>query len=1150
MSDKFREYKQLDLSQVNKEVLKRWEEDDTFHKSISTREGNPTFVFYEGPPSANGMPGIHHVMARAIKDTFCRYKTMKGFRVHRKAGWDTHGLPVELSVEKSLGITKEDIGSKITVEEYNAACRREVMKYTKEWEELTRQMGYWVNMDDPYITYDNRYIETVWWLLKKLFDKGMLYKGYTIQPYSPAAGTGLSSHELNQPGCYRDVKDTTAVAQFSVIRDEKSEFLYEGVDAPLYFLAWTTTPWTLPSNTALCVGPKITYVKVRTFNPYSGDPATLILAKDLLNVHFNPKNAELSFDEYKPGDKKIPYQVLAEYSGATLAGVNYEQLIDWVKPDGDAFRVITGDFVTTEDGTGIVHIAPTFGADDDRVAKQNDIVPLLVIDKEGKPQPLVDRKGRFFLTEKMDDAFVANNVNQATYADFVGRYVKNEYDEALTGDDSTVDIDIAVMLKKENKAFKVEKHEHSYPHCWRTDKPVLYYPLDSWFVKTTAVKDKLIALNNTINWKPQSTGTGRFGNWLENLVDWNLSRSRFWGTPLPIWRTEDGTEAKCFGSVADLVAEIEKAIEAGVMDKNPYEGFVAGVNTSDNYDKIDLHRPYVDDIVLVSESGQKMFREPDLIDVWFDSGAMPYAQHHFPFENSEKYNPAQGKGVFPADFIAEGVDQTRGWFFTLHAIATMIDESVAFKNIISNGLVLDKNGNKMSKRLGNAVDPFDTIEKYGSDPLRWYMLTNSQPWDNLKFDVGGIDEVRRKFFGTLYNTYGFFALYANVDSFSYQEIDIPVSQRPELDRWIISLLNSLIKEVGESLETYEPTRAGRAISEFVTENLSNWFVRLSRKRFWGGEYDQDKLSAYQTLYSCLVTVAKLAAPIAPFYADLLYADLNKITKKEDDQSVHLASFPIADESLIDEDLEEKMAIAQKASSMILGLRRKEKMKVRQPLAKIMVPVLNPHFKHQFEAVENIILTEVNVKEVEYITDTTGIIKKKIKPNFKTLGPKYGKIMKQIAGAVAQFSQEDIGQLEKDGSFQLTVAEQSVSLGLDDVEIMTEDIPGWLVSSEGGLTIALDINLTEELKQEGIAREFINKIQNLRKESNFEVTDRIKLKIRKDEFFSLAVENFKDYISNQTLANELVLVDELEEQEVNKVEIDQNVEAFIQLEKVG
>ena len=1149
MSAKFQEYKQLDLSQINKDVLKRWQDDDTFHKSITTREGNPTFVFYEGPPSANGMPGIHHVMARAIKDTFCRYKTMKGFRVHRKAGWDTHGLPVELSVEKSLGITKEDIGTKITVEEYNAACRREVMKYTKEWEELTRQMGYWVNMDDPYITFDNRYIETVWWLLKELFDKDLLYKGYTIQPYSPAAGTGLSSHELNQPGCYRDVKDTTAIAQFKAVRNEQSEFLYEGVETDLYFLAWTTTPWTLPSNTALCVGPNIRYVKVHSFNPYTGIPVTLILAKDLFPVYFNSKNAELSFDDYKPGDKKIPFKVLGEYSGNELKGVQYEQLIDWVKPKGKAFEVITGDFVTIEDGTGIVHIAPTFGADDDRVAKQNGISPLVVEDAEGKTQALVDKRGRFYPTIDLDNEFVAKYVNKESYHDFAGRSVKNEYDDKLDEDAPTVDVDIAVMLKKDNKAFKVEKHVHSYPHCWRTDKPVLYYPLDSWFIKTTAVKDKLIALNDTINWKPKSTGTGRFGNWLENLVDWNLSRSRFWGTPLPIWRTEDGSETKCIGSVADLMAEIEKAVEAGVMEKNIFEGFENGDYSTENYEKIDLHRPYVDDIFLVSEKGEKMYREPDLIDVWFDSGAMPYAQNHYPFENKGKYNPEEGRGVFPADFIAEGVDQTRGWFFTLHAIATMIDESVSFKNIISNGLVLDKSGNKMSKRLGNAVDPFETIEKYGSDPLRWYMLTNAQPWDNLKFDISGVDEVRRKFFGTLYNTYGFFALYANVDGFTYSEDEIPVADRPELDRWIISLLNTLVKEVGESLETYEPTRAGRAISEFVTENLSNWFVRLSRKRFWGGEYDQDKISAYQTLYTCLETVAKLSAPIAPFYADLLFSDLNKITGKEAGQSVHLSEFPVADESVIDKDLEEKMAIAQKASSMILGLRRKEKLKVRQPLGKLMVPILNNHFKEQFEAVESIILSEVNVKEVEYITDATGIIKKKIKPNFKALGPKYGKIMKQIASAVSQFSQENIGELEKTGSYQLQVGEQTVELGTDDVEIMTEDIPGWLVATEGAMTIALDIHVTEELKQEGIAREFINKIQNIRKESNFEVTDRINLKIQMHDFFNLAVENFKDYISNQTLAKNLTLVENVNVDKVTKVEIDQDVDALILVEKI-
>ncbi len=1146
MSKKFQEYKQLNLSQINKDILAKWQNDDTFHQSIKTREGKPTFVFYEGPPSANGMPGIHHVMARSIKDTFCRYKTMKGFRVHRKAGWDTHGLPVELGVEKTLGITKEDIGKKISVAEYNAACRKEVMKYTREWEELTRQMGYWVNMDDPYITYDNRYIESVWWLLKQLFDKNLLYKGYTIQPYSPAAGTGLSSHELNQPGCYRDVKDTTAVAQFSVVRNEKSAFLFDGVDSPLYFMAWTTTPWTLPSNTALCVGPKITYVKVKSFNPYSGSPMTVILAKDLLHKHFNPKSAELSLADYKVGDKLIPFEVTAEYIGADLAGISYEQLMNWVTPKGKAFEVITGDFVTTEDGTGIVHIAPTFGADDDRVAKQAGIAPLLVEDLEGKTQPLIDRQGRFFLIENMHPDFVKSNVNTEAYAEFAGRYVKNAFDDSLAEDASTVDIDISVMLKKEDKAFKVEKHEHSYPHCWRTDKPVLYYPLDSWFIKTTAVKDRLIALNETINWKPASTGSGRFGNWLENLVDWNLSRSRYWGTPLPIWRTEDGSQTKCFGSVEELYHEIEKAVAAGIMAKNPYEGFAVGEYNAANYEKIDLHRPYVDDIILLADNGEKMFREPDLIDVWFDSGAMPYAQNHYPFENAEKYAPAEGKGVFPADFIAEGVDQTRGWFFTLHAIATMIDDSVAFRNIISNGLVLDKNGNKMSKRLGNAVDPFETIEQYGSDPLRWYMLTNSAPWDNLKFDISGVDEVRRKFFGTLYNTYNFFALYANIDGFSYSEEEIPMHERPEIDQWIISLLNTLVKEVGESLENYEPTRAGRAISDFVNENLSNWFVRLSRKRYWGGEYNTDKVSAYQTLYTCLVTVAKLAAPMAPFYADLLYNDLNNITSKEEKQSVHLAEFPVVNESFINKDLEQRMNIAQRASSMVLSLRRKEKLKVRQPLAKIMVPVLNPEFEAQFKAVEDIILSEVNVKEVEYITDTEGVIKKRIKPNFKTLGPKYGKIMKLIAAELAKYNQANIAQLERNKGAELTINGEHVILELDDVEITTEDIPGWLVASEGELTVALDINLSEELKQEGIAREFVNKIQNLRKDNGFEVTNRIAIQVSAHNFYNAAVEAFQDYICKQTLADSLVLVEQISAG--HTVEIDTDVEAIINIEK--
>ncbi len=1143
MSVKFKEYKQLDLSQINKDIRRRWEEDDTFHKSIYTREGHSKYVFYEGPPSANGMPGIHHVMSRAIKDIFCRYKTMTGFRVYRKAGWDTHGLPIELSVEKSLNISKEDIGTKISVEDYNKACRVEVMKFTREWEELTRQMGYWVNMDDPYVTYDSRYIETLWWLLKQIYNKGLLYKGYTIQPYSPAAGTGLSSHELNQPGCYRDVKDTTVVAQFKAIRNEASEFLYENTDTELYFLAWTTTPWTLPSNTALCVGPNITYVKVRTFNPYSGLPVTLILAKELLNVYFDPKNIGRDLANYIHGDKKIPFEVFDEYSGSQLAGVHYEQLIEWVKPRGEAFRVITGDFVTTEDGTGIVHIAPTFGADDDRAARQNGIVPLIVIDREGKNQPLVDKKGRFYQIEDLDSSFASQFVISEKYHHFAGKYVKNEYDESLAGQETTTDVDIAVMLKQENKAFKVEKYVHSYPHCWRTDKPVLYYPLDSWFIRTTAVKDKMIELNNTINWKPKSTGTGRFGNWLENLVDWNLSRSRFWGTPLPIWRTEDGSEEICIGSAEELIIEINTAVAAGVMEKNPFGDFQVGVNTKENYEKIDFHKPYVDNIILVSKTGKKMFREPDLIDVWFDSGAMPYAQWHYPFERGD------GSLPFPADFIAEGVDQTRGWFFTLHAIATMIDESVSFRNIISNGLLLDKNGNKMSKRLGNAVDPFETIEKYGSDPLRWYLITNSQPWDNLKFDIEGIDEVRRKFFGTLYNTYNFFALYANVDNFAYGEPEVPVDERPELDRWVISLLNTLISEVAESYENYEPTRAGRAISEFVSENLSNWFVRLSRKRFWGGEYDQDKVSAYQTLYTCLATVSKLMAPIAPFYADQLYTDLNKTTGKEPDQSVHLADFPGYDASLIDRELEEKMAIAQKASSMILALRRKEKIKVRQPLAKILVPVLNPHFKEHFEAVKNVILTEVNVREVEYLSDATGIISKKIKPNFKTLGPKYGKLMKEISNVVNGFSQQDIGAMEREGSYSITIAGQEISLSMEDVEILTEDIPGWLVATEGNLTIALDINITPELKLEGIAREFINKIQNIRKESGFEVTDRIVLKINRHQQLNEAVEKHAAYISAQTLAARLEMVDDLDAESAKCVEIDAGVETLISVEKI-
>ena len=987
MSKKFTEYAAFDLSAVNKEVLERWKQGDIFHKSLETRKGHPSFVFYEGPPSANGMPGIHHVIARSIKDIFCRYKTMKGFLVNRKAGWDTHGLPVELGVEKSLGITKEDIGKKISVAEYNAACRRDVMKFTKEWEDLTQKMGYWVDMDDPYITYDNRYIETLWYLLKELYKKGLLYKGYTIQPYSPAAGTGLSTHELNQPGCYRDVKDTTCTAQFLIL-DPKPEMT--GFGDP-YFLAWTTTPWTLPSNAALCVGPNITYVAVQTYNPYTGMPMTAVLAKDLLSAYFNPKAADLALSDYKPGDKLIPFSVVGEWKGPELVGMHYEQLIPWVDPGEGAFRVIPGDYVTTEDGTGIVHIAATFGADDNRVSKANGVPGVMLKDKDGNMRPMVDLTGKFFKLEDLDPDFVKEHMNAADYDPWQGKFVKNAYDPEKTDKDETLDVELCMMLKQQNRVFKIEKHVHNYPHCWRTDKPVLYYPLDSWFIRTTACRERMMELNTTINWKPQSTGTGRFGKWLENLQDWNLSRSRYWGTPLPIWRTEDGKEEKCIGSVEELYAEIEKAVKAGLMEGNPYKekGFQPGDYTKANYDKIDLHRPYVDEVILVSDSGKPMKRESDLIDVWFDSGSMPYAQIHYPFENKEAFD---ARSIYPADFIAEGVDQTRGWFFTLHAIATMIFDSVAYKAVVSNGLVLDKNGNKMSKRLGNAVDPFSTIEKYGSDPLRWYMITNASPWDNIKFDVDGIEEVRRKFFGTLYNTYSFFALYANVDGFDYSEPEVEWSKRPEIDRWILSLLNSLIKDVDSYLENYEPTRAGRAISDFVNDNLSNWYVRLNRRRFWGGGMTTDKLSAYQTLYTCLETVAKLMAPIAPFYADQLFLDLIAVTGREQVESVHLADFPVCDEAKIDKLLEERMQIAQDVSSMVLALRRKVNIKVRQPLHTLMIPVVDAHQQESIEAVKGLILNEVNVKEMNFVDNTAGILVKKIKPDFKKLGPRYGKIM--------------------------------------------------------------------------------------------------------------------------------------------------------------
>ena len=1117
MSKRFTEYSQFDLSQVNKDVLKKWDENGVFAKSMTEREGCPSFVFFEGPPSANGMPGIHHVMARSIKDIFCRYKTMKGFQVKRKAGWDTHGLPVELGVEKTLGITKEDIGKSISVAEYNAACRKDVMKFTKEWEDLTHKMGYWVDMNDPYITYDNRYIETLWWLLKQLYKKDLLYKGYTIQPYSPAAGTGLSSHELNQPGCYRDVKDTTVVAQFKM-KNPKPEMAAWGTS---YFIAWTTTPWTLPSNTALCVGPNINYVAVQSYNSYTGEPITVVLAKDLVNAHFNSKAAELNLEDYKAGDKLIPFKVIAEYKGADLVGMEYEQLMPWVNPGEDAFRVIPGDYVTTEDGTGIVHIAPTFGADDARVAKAAGIPPLQLINKKGELRPMVDLTGKFYTLDELDETFVKEKVNVELYSEYAGRFVKNDYDPNLTEKDETLDVSLCMMMKAANLAFKIEKHVHNYPHCWRTDKPVLYYPLDSWFIKSTACKERMMELNKTINWKPESTGTGRFGKWLENLNDWNLSRSRYWGTPLPIWRSEDNSAEICIESVEQLYNEIEKSINAGFMKENPYKGFEAGVYTKDNYDKIDLHRPYVDDIILVSEDGKPMKRESDLIDVWFDSGAMPYAQIHYPFENKELLD---NREVYPADFIAEGVDQTRGWFFTLHAIASMIFDNVAYKAVISNGLVLDKNGNKMSKRLGNAVDPFSTIEKYGSDPLRWYMITNSSPWDNLKFDVEGIEEVRRKFFGTLYNTYSFFSLYANVDNFAYQETDIPVNERPEIDRWILSVLNSLIKEVDTCYNEYEPTKAGRLISDFVNDNLSNWYVRLNRKRFWGGEYTQDKLSAYQTLYTCLEAVAKLMAPIAPFYADRLYTDLINATGRDNVVSVHLAKFPEFNSNLIDKDLEARMQMAQDVTSMVLALRRKVSIKVRQPLQCIMIPVVDEEQKAHIEAVKSLIMNEVNVKEIKFVDETAGVLVKKVKCDFKKLGPKFGKQMKAVAAQVAEMSQDAIAELERNGKYTLMIDGNEAILDATDVEIFSEDIPGWLVANEGKLTVALEVTITEDLRKEGIARELVNRIQNIRKSSGFEITDKIKITLSKNEQTDDAVNEYNSYICNQVLSNSLILAD--------------------------
>ena len=1144
MSKKFAEHSQLNLSQVNKDVLKKWDENDVFAKSMTEREGCPSFVFYEGPPSANGMPGIHHVMARSIKDIFCRYKTMKGFQVKRKAGWDTHGLPVELGVEKALGITKEDIGKTISVAEYNAACRKDVMKFTKEWEDLTHKMGYWVDMTDPYITYDNRYIETLWWLLKQLYKKGLLYKGYTIQPYSPAAGTGLSSHELNQPGCYRDVKDTTMVAQFKM-KHPKPEMAEWGTP---YFLAWTTTPWTLPSNTALCVGPKIDYVAVQTYNGYSGEKMTVVLAKALLYTHFNKKAEGIALEDYKPGDKLIPFKIVGEYKGPDLVGMEYEQLIPWVKPidvaeDGSwtpsdkGFRVISGDYVTTEDGTGIVHIAPTFGADDAFVARAAGIPSLFMINKKGETRPMVDLTGKFFLIDELDEEFVKACVNADLYKDYQGKWVKNAYDPQFTVDGKydeqaaqaaeSLDIELCMMMKAARQAFKIEKHVHNYPHCWRTDKPVLYYPLDSWFIRSTACKERMIELNKTINWKPESTGTGRFGKWLENLNDWNLSRSRYWGTPLPIWRTEDNSEEKCIESVEELYNEIEKSVAAGLMQSNPYKekDFQPGVYTKENYDKIDLHRPYVDDVILVSKDGKPMKRETDLIDVWFDSGAMPYAQIHYPFENKELLDSHQ---VYPADFIAEGVDQTRGWFFTLHAIATMVFDSTAYKAVISNGLVLDKNGNKMSKRLGNAVDPFSTIEKYGSDPLRWYMITNSSPWDNLKFDVDGVEEVRRKFFGTLYNTYSFFALYANVDEFEYKEADVPMTERPEIDRWILSVLNTLVKNVDTCYNEYEPTKAGRLISEFVNDNLSNWYVRLNRKRFWGGGMTQDKLSAFQTLYTCLETVAKLMAPIAPFYADMLYSDLTEVTGRDNVVSVHLAKFPEYKEEMIDKELEARMQMAQDVTSMVLALRRKADIKVRQPLYTAWIPITNEDMERRLNAVKHLIEAEVNVKSLTLMSSNTiGMIIKRVKCDYKKMGPKFGKLMKSIAIAVEELSQEEILKFESERKYSLKINDTVAVIELSDVEILTEDAPGMLTMTNGNLTVGLDIEITEELRFEGIARELVNRIQNIRKSSGLEITDKIKITLSKNPQTDSAVINNKDYICNQVLGTSLELKDFIE-----------------------
>jgi len=1116
MSKKFREYKGLNLTKVAEETLAVWEKENIFEKSITTRDENKPFIFFEGPPSANGLPGIHHVMGRAIKDIFCRYKTLQGFQVKRKAGWDTHGLPIELGVEKELGITKEDIGKKITVEEYNDACRKAVMRYTDIWENLTLKMGHWVDMEDPYVTYKPKYMESVWYLLSELYNKGLIYKGYTIQPYSPKAGTGLSSHELNQPGTYQDVTDTTAVAQFKAIKNTLPEFLQE-VDGDVHFLAWTTTPWTLPSNTALTVGKKIDYVLAKSFNQYTFEPISVVLAKNLVGKQFGKKffavENEEALSEYKANDKKIPFIVVKEFKGADILESKYEQLLPFAQPYENvenAFRVIAGDFVTTEDGTGIVHTAPTFGADDAMVAKQAkpEVPPMLVLDDNGNPVPLVDLQGRF-------------TKHNGIYA---GKYVKNEYYNEGEAPERSLDVEISIQLKEENKAFHVEKYRHSYPHCWRTDKPVLYYPLDSWFVKVTDKRDRMHELNTTINWKPKNTGEGRFGNWLKNANDWNLSRSRYWGIPLPVWRTEDGTEEIMIGSVEQLKSEMAKSVKAGLMEADIYADFEVGNMSNENYDKLDLHKNIVDAVILVSPKGQPMKRESDLIDVWFDSGSMPYAQWHYPFENKELIDE---KKFYPADFIAEGVDQTRGWFYTLHAIGTMVFDSVAYKNVVSNGLVLDKEGKKMSKRLGNAIDPFETMDKYGADATRWYMISNANPWDNLKFDLDGIDEVRRKFFGTLYNTYSFFSLYANLDNFTYAEDEIAIEDRPEIDRWVLSELNTLIKNVEKFYEEYEPTKAARAIQDFVSEYVSNWFVRLSRRRFWKGEYGQDKISAYQTLYTCMVTVAKLASPIAPFFMDNLYKDLTSVTGHESLESIHLTNFPVADESLIDSSLEHKMQQAQKISSMVLSLRKKEMIKVRQPLQRIMIPILDEKDREEILAVENLIKSEVNVKEIELIDDASGILVKTIKPNFKVLGPRFGKDMRFVAQAIQNLTQEDIAIVEKQGGISLKVNENVVNLTQAEVEITSQDIEGWLVANQGSLTVALDVTITDELRKEGNARELVNRVQNLRKESGFDVTDKIKLIIQKNDILEQSITANEQYIKTETLTNELVFEDIVE-----------------------